>query len=164
MKSIKNIEKVDPEIANLINAETNRQRDVLEMIPSENYASKAVLEALGSVLANKYSEGYPRKRYYQGNKYIDKIEQIAIDRAKKIFKVPHVNVQPYSGSPANAEVYLAIMKPGDTIMGLTLSFGGHLTHGSPVSMSGTIYKGVLYDFGKSGKIDFEELGKLAKKV
>ena len=162
--TVKHIKKVDPEIAKWIIKETQRQKDVLEMIPSENYASSAVLEALGSVLANKYSEGYPKKRYYQGNKYIDEIELLAIERAKKLFKVPHVNVQPYSGSPANAEVYLAVMKPGDTLMGLTLSFGGHLTHGSPVSMSGTVYKGVLYDFGKSGKIDFEELGKLAKKV
>lgn len=164
MNRISHLIKTDPEIAYWLKKEIQRQRDVLEMIPSENYASKAVLEAVGSVLANKYSEGYPKKRYYQGNKFIDEIEILAIERAKKLFKVPHVNVQPYSGSPANAEVYLAIMKPGDTLMGLTLSFGGHLTHGSPVSMSGTIYKGILYEFGKKGKIDFAELRTLAQKV
>jgi len=162
--NIKNIANVDNETAKYIKLETERQKNMLEMIPSENYASKAVLEAVGSVLANKYSEGYPRKRYYQGNKYIDEIELIAIERAKKLFKVPYVNVQPYSGSPANAEIYLALMKPGDTLMGLTLSYGGHLTHGSPVSMSGAVYKGVLYDFGEKGKIDFDELEKLALKV
>lgn len=164
MKNILNLKKVDPEISKWINEEIIRQKNVLEMIPSENYASKAVMEAVGSVLMNKYSEGYPKKRYYQGNKFADEIEQLAIDRAKKLFHVPHVNVQPYSGSPANAEIYLAILKPGDIIMGLTLSFGGHLTHGSPVSMSGTIYKGVLYEFGKKGRIDFDELMALAKKV
>ncbi|MCJ7740008.1 serine hydroxymethyltransferase [Candidatus Microgenomates bacterium] len=163
MMNLKQLTKIDPEIAKLIQEEAKRQHDVLEMIPSENYASSAVLEAVGSVLANKYSEGYPKKRYYQGNRYIDEIELLAIERAKKLFKVPHVNVQPYSGSPANAEIYLAVMKPGDVLMGLTLSFGGHLTHGSPVSMSGTIYKGIQYDFGKTGRIDFDELGKLAKK-
>lgn len=160
----KNIMKVDPEVGFWMKKEVNRQKEVLEMIPSENYASKAVLEAVGSVLANKYSEGYPKRRHYQGNQYIDEVEQIAIDRAKKLFKVPHANVQPYSGSPANAEIYLAIMKPGDTLMGLTLSFGGHLTHGSPVSMSGVIYRGVQYDFGNKGRIDFTQLEKLAKKV
>lgn len=164
MNKFSHIAKVDPEIAYWMKKEEQRQKDVLEMIPSENYASKAVLEALGSVLVNKYSEGYPRKRYYQGNKYIDEVELLAIERAKKLFGVPHVNVQPYSGSPANAEVYLAVMKPGDTLMGLTLSFGGHLTHGSPVSISGTIYKGVLYEFSKTGRIDFDELLRLAKKV
>ncbi len=162
--NIKNIANVDNETAKYIKLETERQKNMLEMIPSENYASKAVLEAVGSVLANKYSEGYPRKRYYQGNKYIDEIELIAIERAKKLFKVPHVNVQPYSGSPANAEIYLALMKPGDTLMGLTLSYGGHLTHGSPVSMSGTVYNGVLYEFGNKGRVDFSELEKLALKV
>jgi glycine hydroxymethyltransferase len=160
---MKNLRKTDPEIAKLILAEEKRQREVLEMIPSENYASKAVMEAVGSCLMNKYSEGYPKKRYYQGNKIIDEIELLAIERAKKLFKVPYVNVQSYSGSPANAEIYMALMKPGDTLMGLTLSFGGHLTHGSPVSFSGTVFKGVLYEFGKKGKIDFKELLALAKK-
>ncbi len=160
---MKNLKKVDREIAGLLEKETQRQRDVLEMIPSENYASRAVMEAVGSCLMNKYSEGYPKKRYYQGNKVIDEIELLAIERAKKIFKVPYVNVQPYSGSPANAEIYLALMKPGDTLMGLQLSFGGHLTHGSPVSFSGTVYRGVLYEFGKKGRIDFKELQSLAQK-
>lgn len=164
MDNLKHLFKIDPPIAKLLKLETKRQRDVLEMIPSENYASKAVFEAVGSILANKYSEGYPRKRYYQGNKYIDEIELLAIKRAKKLFRVPYVNVQPYSGSPANAEIYLATMKPGETLMGLTLSFGGHLTHGSPVSFSGTIYKGVLYEFEKDGFIDFDKLSKLAKRV
>lgn len=157
------LKKEDKQIYDLIQAEKKRQNEVLEMIPSENYASSAVMEAVGSVLCNKYSEGYPKKRYYQGNKIIDEVELLAIERAKKLFKVPYVNVQPYSGSPANAEIYLALLKPGDTIMGLTLSFGGHLTHGSPVSYSGTAYKGILYEFGDKGEIDFQELEIMAKK-
>ena len=119
---------MDSEISRLIAAETKRQQDVLEMIPSENYTSKAVREALGSILTNKYSEGYPHKRYYQGNRFIDEIEDIAITRAKKLFGVPHANVQPYSGSPANAAVYFALLHAGVAIMGLKLSGGGHLTH------------------------------------
>src|SRR3989338_8481845 len=116
----------DAEISSLIALEEKRQSEVLEMIPSENYTSKAVREATGSVLTNKYSEGYTHKRYYQGNTYIDEIEDIAIERAKKLFKVPHVNVQPYSGSPANAAVYFALLEPlKDKIMGLSLAFGGH---------------------------------------
>ena len=160
----KEIKKIDPEIAYWLEKETKRQQEVLEMIPSENYASKAVLQAVGSVLMNKYSEGYPRKRYYQGNRFIDEIEQLATERAKKLFKVPYANVQPYSGSPANAAVYLALMKPGDSLMGLTLSFGGHLTHGAPVSFSGTIFRGILYEYDKDGKIDFRKLLLLAKKT
>lgn len=159
-----NLTRTDPETAGWIRKEIKRQKDVLEMIPSENYASKAVLEAVGSVLANKYSEGYPKKRYYQGNKYIDEIEQLAINRAKKLFHVPHANVQPYSGSPANVEIYLSLMKPGDTLLGLSLSYGGHLTHGSPVSYSGIMYKAVHYQFGKSGLIDFSKLETLAEKI
>lgn len=154
----------DTEISRLIKLESKRQRDGLEMIPSENYASKAVREALGSVLTNKYSEGYPRKRYYQGNRYIDEIEELAIERAKKLFGVPHANVQPYSGSPANSAVYMALLKPGDTIMGLKLTAGGHLTHGHPlVTFSGTFYRSVQYDVDEHGFIDMDYVADLAKK-
>jgi len=153
----------DKEIEEQIMNELNRQRTVLEMIPSENFTSPAVLKALGSVLTNKYSEGYPGKRYYGGNQFIDKIEEIAIDRAKKLFGVEHVNVQPYSGSPANFAVYIATCKPGDTIMGLELSHGGHLTHGWKTSVSGMFYNSVPYHVNEEGFIDFEELEMLAKK-
>lgn len=151
-------------VFNYIKLEEKRQREVLEMIPSENYASKNVLKALGSVLTNKYSEGYPHKRYYQGNKIIDSVEDYAVSLAKKLFKVPHVNVQPYSGSPANTAVYLALLEPlKDKIMGLGLGAGGHLTHGSPVSISGKYYKTVPYYLGKDGWLDYDELEKLAIK-
>ena len=134
------------------------------MIPSENYASKAVMEALGTVFTNKYSEGYPKKRYYQGNTIIDSVEILAEERAKKLFGVSYVNVQPYSGSPANTAVYLALLKPfKDKIMGLSLAFGGHLTHGSPVSISGKYYKVVPYHLDKNGLIDYDEVEKLALK-
>lgn len=154
----------DRHIRNLISLEARRQREALEMIPSENYASAAVREALGSVLTNKYSEGYPRKRYYQGNRYIDEIEELAIARAKKLFCVPHANVQPYSGSPANAAVYMALLKPGDTIMGLKLAAGGHLTHGHPaVTFSGTFYRSVQYDVTEDGFINTDHVAALAKR-
>jgi glycine hydroxymethyltransferase len=156
--------KTDPKIAKLIANEKTRQTDYLEMIPSENYASTAVLEALGSVLTNKYSEGYAGKRYYQGNSVIDEIENLAIARAKKIFGVPHVNVQPYSGSPANSAVYFALLKPGDKIMGLKLSGGGHLTHGHPdVTFSGKYYTSAQYDVEENGKIDLTKVRELARK-
>lgn len=142
--------------------EAKRQKEVLEMIPSENYASADIMKATGSVLTNKYSEGYPHKRYYQGNNVIDKVEDYAIDLAKKIFKVPHVNVQPYSGSPANAAVYLALLEPlKGKIMGLGLGAGGHLTHGSPVSISGKYYKTIPYYLGKNGWLDYDELERIA---
>lgn len=160
---MKNLKVQDRDIFDLIKAEEKRQKDVLEMIPSENYVSPAVMEAVGSVLMNKYSEGYPGKRYYQGNEVADKVENLAIERAKKLFDVPFVNVQPYSGSPANAVIYMAILKPGDTIMGLSLSYGGHLTHGFAGTFSGTIFKGVQYEFGKKNVIDFDDLEKLALK-
>lgn len=145
-----------------IKEEEKRQRDVLEMIPSENYASADVIKALGSVLTNKYSEGYPHKRYYQGNRVIDLVEDYAQDLAKKIFKVPHVNVQPYSGSPANTAVYFALLEPfKDKIMGLTLAFGGHLTHGSPVSLSGKYFPVVSYQVGLDGRLNYDEIEKLA---
>ena len=158
------LQTTDPAIAELIDQEAKRQKDVLEMIPSENYASAAVREAIGSVLTNKYSEGYPHKRYYQGNQFIDEVEDLAIHRAKKLFGVPLVNVQPYSGSPANSAVYFALLYPGDTIMGLKLSGGGHLTHGHPtVTFSGKYFRSVQYDVEEDGLIDLEYVARLAKK-
>lgn len=159
---MKSLASSDSEIAKLISAEQKRQEEVLEMIPSENYVSKAVLEAVGSVLINKYSEGYPKKRYYQGNRYIDEIELLAIDRAKKLFGVPHANVQPYSGSPANLAVYFALLAPSDILMGMSLSAGGHLTHGSSVTFSGTNYKSVQYGVGRDGFIDYNAVELLAQ--
>lgn len=156
-----NLKQQDIEVYNLIQSESRRQKDVLEMIPSENYVSPAVREAVGSIFMNKYSEGYPGARYYQGNEFADKIETLAIERAKKLFGVPYVNVQPYSGSPANGTIYMATLQPGDTIMGLALSYGGHLTHGFKGTFSGTIFKGVQYEFGKKNIIDFNDLEKLA---
>ena len=134
------------------------------MIPSENYSSKEVRKASGSVLAHKYSEGYPGRRYYQGNKFIDEIENLAIERAKKLFGVPHVNVQPYSGSPANAAVYMGLLEPKDTIMGLALASGGHLTHGHPkITFSGKYFNSVQYGVDKNGFIDYKDLARLARK-
>lgn len=147
----------DPEIAQAIEAELNRERNVLEMIPSENFVSRAVLEALGSVGTNKYSEGYPGKRYYGGNEYIDRIEMIAQERAKALFGVTHANVQPYSGSPANQAVCFALLAPGDKLMGLHLLYGGHLTHGWKVNFSGIYYTAVQYVTGKDGFIDYDAL-------
>lgn len=152
----------DTEIARIITAEEERQKEGLELIPSENYASTAVRSVMSSVLTNKYSEGYPKKRYYGGNENIDNLEMIAQDRAKKLFGVPHVNVQPYSGSPANLAVYLACCQPGDTIMGLNLTDGGHLTHGWKVSATGMFYKSVPYHVMADGRIDMEEVERLAK--
>jgi glycine hydroxymethyltransferase len=151
-------------ISELIKREETRQRDTLMMIPSENYASKAVREAVGSVLMNKYSEGYPHKRYYQGNAVADQVEDLAIGLAKKLFKVPHVNVQPYSGSPANAAILFAILNHGDKIMGLKLSSGGHLTHGHPdITFSGKYFKSVQFGTKDDGIIDYDEVEKLARK-
>lgn len=161
---MKNLKKVDPDIAHWINKEEIRQKEVLEMIPSENYTSLAVREALGSVLTNKYSEGYSAHRYYQGNRYIDEIETLAIERCKKLFKVPHANVQPYSGSPANSAVYFALLNPGDKIMGLKLSGGGHLTHGHPnVTFSGKYFTSVQFNVEPDGWIDMEKVATQAKK-
>ena len=153
---------MDSELVRLLQAEENRQHDVLEMIPSENYVSADVRTALGSILTNKYSEGYPKKRYYQGNRFIDEIELLAIERAKALFGVPHVNVQPYSGSPANSAVYFALLNPGDGLMGLKLSGGGHLTHGHPaITFSGKYFQSIQYDVDESGKIDLDAAEKLA---
>ena len=156
--------KTDPEISELIRLESKRQKEVLEMIPSENYASSAVREALGSVLTNKYSEGYSGRRYYQGNKYIDEIEKLAIERCKKLFNVPHANVQPYSGSPANSAVYFALLNPADKIMGLKLSGGGHLTHGHPdVTFSGKYFTSVQFNVETDGWLDMDKVAELAQK-
>ena len=155
---------MDVAISSLIEKELLRQQETLAMIPSENYASADVRSALGSVLTNKYSEGYPNKRYYQGNGFIDEIEDIAIARAKDLFHVPHANVQPYSGSPANAAVYFALLAPNDAIMGLKLSGGGHLTHGHPdITFSGKYFRSVQYDVNEQGLIDMDEAEALAKK-
>lgn len=154
----------DQLINNIIKRELQRQNEELEMIASENYVSKAVLEAMGSVLTNKYSEGYPGKRYYGGNQIIDEIEILAIERAKKLFKAEHINVQPLSGSPANASVYFAFLKPGDKVMGLKLDHGGHLSHGHPVNFSGLLYNFIQYEVDeKTGKIDMDQVEKLALK-
>jgi len=136
--SEKNLQQTDPEIYELIEAEKKRRQEGLEMIPSENQTSPAVLEAIGSILIDKYSEGYPGKRYYGGNEFIDKVENLAIARAKQAFGVPYANVQPYSGSPANVAVYLAICNLGDTVMGQNLPDGGHLTHGWKINFSGML--------------------------
>ena len=133
------IEKEDIEIFNYINDEKKRQENNIELIASENFVSKAVLEAMGSILTNKYAEGYSGKRYYGGCENVDKIETLAIKRAKELFKAEHANVQPHSGSQANMAIYMAMLKPGDTVMGMDLSNGGHLTHGSPVNFSGKLY-------------------------
>ena len=149
-------------IAELIKKEEKRQKTTLQMIPSENFASKEVRKAIGSVLMNKYSEGYPHKRYYQGNEYIDQIEKLAIEEAKKLFEVPYANVQPYSGSPANAEVYFALLEAGDTIMGMDLSSGGHLTHGHPkITFSGKYFKSVQYSVKTDGSLDYDKIRKIA---
>jgi glycine hydroxymethyltransferase len=157
------IKKEDKEIYSAITGELDRQQWGLEMIPSESYASRSVLEAIGSIFENKYSEGYPKKRYYGGQKYTDIVEQIAIKRAKSLFKVQHANVQPYSGSPANFAALNAVCAPGDTIMGMDLRFGGHLTHGWKVSVTGKYFNSVPYTTDKNGFIDFNEIETLAKK-
>jgi len=158
------LSKNDPKIYNLIKKEIQRQKDGLVLIASENYASPAVLSAMATPLSNKYSEGYPKKRYYSGNEFIDEIEQIAIDRAKKLFKAEHANVQPHSGSQANAAVYLALLNYGDKVLGIDLSAGGHLTHGSPVNFSGKLYNFSYYKVNpETEKIDLKEIEKIALK-
>ncbi len=153
----------DPEIAGLIAEETTRQSEGLELIASENFVSPAVLEAMGSSLTNKYAEGLPGKRYYGGCEVVDKVEQLAIDRAKQLFRADHANVQPHSGATANAAVYLAFLKPGDTVMGLDLSQGGHLTHGSPVNFSGLNYRAVHYGVTDEGLIDYPAMREIARR-
>lgn len=152
------LSKVDPEVTGWLAKEADRQKFGLEMIASENYVSRAVMEAQGSVLTNKYAEGYPGKRYYGGCQFVDQIEQLAIDRAKKLFGVAHANVQPHSGSQANMAVYLAAMNLGDTVLGMDLSHGGHLTHGSSVNFSGIMYKAVSYGLDpKTHRINFDTM-------
>ncbi len=159
-----NLKKSDPQVAELISQELDRQKDGLVMIPSENYASVSVLEAMGTVLSNKYAEGYPKKRYYTGNEYIDQIEELAIDRAKKLFGAEHANVQPNAGSPANLAIYLSSLKPGDKVMGMKLDQGGHLTHGHPVNLSGQLYNFVQYGVRKDSElIDLDEVREMALK-
>lgn len=155
----------DKQVAKLIAGEENRQHEGLELIPSENYVSRDVLNALGSVFTNKYSEGYPGKRYYGGQDYTDQVEQLAIDRAKKLFKADHANVQPHSGAPANEAVYHAWLDPGDTVLAMDLGHGGHLTHGAPVTRSARLYNFVRYKMKdiSTGEIDYKELRELALK-
>ncbi|RHG05676.1 serine hydroxymethyltransferase [Megamonas funiformis] len=163
MDLLKNLDVVDTEIQEAINKELSRQRDKLEMIASENIVSKAVMQAQGSVLTNKYAEGYPGKRYYGGCEYVDVVEQLAIDRAKKLFGAEYANVQPHSGAQANTAVYFALLQPEDTILGMNLTDGGHLTHGSPVNISGKYFKIIPYGVDKeTERIDYDELERLAK--
>ena len=151
------LREADAEIAELISEETARQNDGIELIASENFVSPAVMEAMGSTLTNKYAEGLPGKRYYGGCEVVDKVEQLAIDRAKQLFGADHANVQPHSGASANAAVFLAFLKPGDTFLGMDLSQGGHLTHGSPVNFSGLLYKAVSYGLTDNGYIDYQAM-------
>jgi len=162
--SMEKIKKTDPEIARVIAGELRRQKYNLELIASENIVSMAVMEAQGSVLTNKYAEGYPDKRYYGGCEHVDMAERLAMDRAGKLFKAAYVNVQPHSGSQANMAVYFAMLNPGDTVLGMNLSHGGHLTHGSPVSFSGRFYHFVHYGVHRdTGTIDYDEIASLARK-
>src|SRR5580700_7771528 len=159
---VPHVSQTDPEVAELINEEARRQFEKIRLIPSENYVSLAVLEASGTVLTNKYSEGYPGRRYYEGQQFIDPIEEIARDRAEKLFGVDHANVQPYSGSPANLAVYLAFLAPGDTVMGMSLPAGGPLTHGWPVSVTGKWFRSVPYGVrAGAGRVDLDEVRDLA---
>jgi len=154
---------VDPELSQLIREEERRQATTLMLIPSENYASLAVRHAQGSMLTNKYAEGYPRRRYYNGNRFVDSIESLCIRRAKELFGAEHVNVQPHAGAPANMAVYMGLLKPGDKILGMSLAHGGHLTHGSLVNFSGQLFNFVSYGVGReSGLIDYEEVARIAE--
>lgn len=163
MSLMDTLEKADPELKKYLDAELNRQRCKLELIASENIVSRAVMEAQGSVLTNKYAEGYPGKRYYGGCEFVDKAEQLAIDRAKELFGAGYANVQPHSGAQANMAVFFALLQPGDTVMGMNLTDGGHLTHGSPVNMSGAYFKIVPYGVDKeTERIDYELLEKTAE--
>ena len=163
MDLLTNLKTVDPEIQKAIDQELSRQREKLEMIASENIVSTAVMQAQGSILTNKYAEGYPGKRYYGGCEYVDIVEQLAIDRAKKLFGAEYANVQPHSGAQANTAVYFALLQPGDTILGMNLTDGGHLAHGSPVNISGKYFKIIPYGVDKeTERIDYDELERLAK--
>lgn len=163
MYSFDEVKQFDPELAGAIESEVNRQRNNIELIASENFVSKAVIAAMGSPLTNKYAEGYPGRRYYGGCEKVDIAEDLARDRAKEIFGADHANVQPHSGAQANMAVFLAVLKPGDKVMGMNLSHGGHLTHGSPVNFSGLIYDIVPYGVKEDGFIDYDELMEIALK-
>jgi glycine hydroxymethyltransferase len=158
----KALRQTDPEIADLIEAEITRQNEGLELIASENFVSPAVMEAMGSPLTNKYAEGLPRKRYYGGCEFVDRVEQLAIDRAKELFGAEHANVQPHSGAQANAAVFMAFLKPGETFLGMDLSNGGHLTHGSPVNFSGLLYRATSYGVTDDGYLDYEDVRRKAR--
>jgi len=163
MYEINAIRKFDPQIAEAIGAEVTRQRSKIELIASENFASPAVIEAMGTPLTNKYAEGYPGKRYYGGCEHVDVVEQLAIDRAKELFGAEHANVQPHSGAQANMAVFFSVLEPGDTFMGMNLSHGGHLTHGMALNMSGKYFKPVPYGVRvEDGKIDYDEVRKIAR--
>jgi glycine hydroxymethyltransferase len=163
MMPTKRLAEADPEIARLVRAETRRQAEGLELIASENFVSPAVLEATGSPLTNKYAEGYPGKRYYGGCEVVDQVEQLAIDRAKRLFGAEHANVQPHSGSQANMAAYFALAQPGDVLLAMSLNFGGHLTHGSPVNFSGRLFKIVPYGLRQSDEtVDMDEVARLAR--
>ena len=161
MFSFDEVQAFDPEVAKAIQDEIGRQNSHIELIASENFVSKAVMAAMGSPLTNKYAEGYPGKRYYGGCEYVDVVENLAIERAKELFGCDYANVQPHSGAQANMAVFFAIVKPGDTVMGMNLNHGGHLTHGSPVNMSGTYFNIVPYGVNNDGFIDYEELRRIA---
>jgi glycine hydroxymethyltransferase len=160
---MKNLQKTDKEMYKLFCDELKRQQETLSLIPSENIVSSAIKETIGSHLSNKYAEGYPNKRYYQGMEFIDQIENLAINRAKKLFNVIYANVQPYSGSIANLECYLSIISPNEKIMGLDLTSGGHLTHGSPASFTSKIFKAVNYNVDQNGELDYKAIELLALK-
>ena len=161
MYSFDDVKAFDPEIADAINLEIGRQRDHIELIASENFVSKAVMAAMGSQLTNKYAEGYPGKRYYGGCEFVDIAENLARDRAKELFGCTYANVQPHSGAQANMAVFFALLEPGDTVMGMNLNHGGHLTHGSPVNISGSYYKIVPYGVDDRGFIDYDEVRRIA---
>lgn len=161
LKKEMNIADFDPQLFQAIQEETRRQEEHIELIASENYTSPRVMEAQGSQLTNKYAEGYPGKRYYGGCEHVDIVENLAIERAKELFGATYANVQPHSGSQANSAVYMALLQPGDTVLGMNLAHGGHLTHGSPVNFSGKLYNIVPYGIDESGKIDYDEMERLA---
>jgi glycine hydroxymethyltransferase len=163
MMPTQRLSEADPDIARLVREETRRQAEGLELIASENFVSPAVLEATGSALTNKYAEGYPGKRYYGGCEVVDQVEQLAIDRARKLFGAEHANVQPHSGSQANMAAYFALAQPGDTLLAMSLNFGGHLTHGSPVNFSGRLFRIVPYGLRQSDEtVDMDEVRRLAR--
>lgn len=164
LKREMNIADYDPQLWEAMEKEVQRQEEHIELIASENYTSPRVMQAQGSQLTNKYAEGYPTKRYYGGCEFVDVVEQLAIDRAKELFGADYANVQPHSGSQANAAVYMALLQPGDTVLGMNLAHGGHLTHGSPVNFSGKLYNIVPYGIDESGKIDYDDIAAQAKNI